>query len=156
MTMESEKKEFVSDVSSFANTSGGYLIYGIKESKEDAGLPIELCGMKIENPGRFETTLENIIQTGLDPRLPATSFHVHMVSLSSKGQWAIIIHIRKSLIAPHMVRSTGRFFSHNSSKKYDLDVSELRTAFELLGSTADRLRRFRADRLRAYPNNRRI
>ena len=147
LAMESEKKEFLSDVSSFANASGGYLIYGIKESKEDAGLPVELCGMQLDNPGKFGTTLENIIQTGLDPRLPASSAHVRVISLPSKGRQAIIVHIRKSWMAPHMVRSTGRFFSRRSSKKYDLDVSELRTAFNLLGTTAERIRDFRVERL---------
>ena len=145
--MESEKKEFVSDVASFANASGGYLIIGIKESKEDAGLPVELCGMQIENPGKFGTTLENIIQTGLDPRLPASNVHVKVVPLSSKDRWAIVIHIRKSWMMLRMVRSTGKFISRRSSKKYELDYSELRTAFELLGTTADRLRNFRVDRL---------
>ena len=145
--MESEKKEFLSDVSSFANANGGFVIYGVRESREDAGLPIELCGMELENPGKFGTTLENIIQTGLDPRLPASNVHVQVVSLPSKDRWAIVISIRKSWMLLHMIRSTGRFFSRRSSKKYDLDFSELRTAFELLGTTADRLRRFRMDRL---------
>jgi hypothetical protein len=143
----SEKKEFLNDVSSFANASGGYLIYGVKESGEDAGLPVDLPGLQLDNPGKFGTTLENIIQTGLDPRLPASGVHVQVVSLPSKQRWAIVIHIQKSWISPHMVKVSGRFFSRKSSGKYDLDVSELRTAFELLGRTADRIRSFRADRL---------
>jgi hypothetical protein len=143
----SEKKEFLNDVSSFANASGGYLIYGIKESKEDAGSPVEMSGLQLDNPGKFGTTLENIIQTGLDPRLPASGVHVRVLPLPSKQRWAIVIHIQKSWMAPHMVKASGRFFSRKSSGKYDLDVSELRTAFELLGRTADRIRSFRADRL---------
>ncbi len=46
--LPSEKKEFLSDVSSFANAIGGYLIYGVKENKEDSGLPVELCGRCID------------------------------------------------------------------------------------------------------------
>ncbi|HEU5375783.1 MAG TPA: ATP-binding protein [Ktedonobacteraceae bacterium] len=49
---DEQKQEFLNDVSSFANTRGGYLIYGIRESKEDAGMPAEVCGLKGENPGR--------------------------------------------------------------------------------------------------------
>jgi predicted HTH transcriptional regulator len=44
---DSEKKEFLSDFSSFANTVGGYLIYGMKENN---GMPIELVGLKINDP----------------------------------------------------------------------------------------------------------
>jgi predicted HTH transcriptional regulator len=36
---DGDKKEFLADVSSFANASGGDLIYGIKEQ---SGVPIEL------------------------------------------------------------------------------------------------------------------
>src|SRR5205823_11719454 len=42
---DEQKQEFLNDVSSFANATGGNLIYGIKESKEDAGRPIEVCGL---------------------------------------------------------------------------------------------------------------
>jgi predicted HTH transcriptional regulator len=40
---ESDKKEFLADVSSFANAAGGDLIFGIGE---DSGVPIELCGFQ--------------------------------------------------------------------------------------------------------------
>ncbi len=39
---ESHRKEFLKDVTSFANSSGGDIIYGIKE---DNGIPIQLTGM---------------------------------------------------------------------------------------------------------------
>ncbi|MBI3460167.1 putative DNA binding domain-containing protein, partial [Candidatus Acetothermia bacterium] len=38
---DSEKKEFLADVSSFANANGGDLIYGIKAND---GLPVNVCG----------------------------------------------------------------------------------------------------------------
>ena len=41
---DSDKKEFLYDISSFANTSGGHLIFGIKE---DGGVPTEICGLDI-------------------------------------------------------------------------------------------------------------
>src|SRR2546421_9344316 len=66
---EGQKQEFLNDVSSFANTTGGYLLYGIKESKADAGRPIEVCGLKDDNPGKRIGDMENIIRTGLDPQL---------------------------------------------------------------------------------------
>ncbi|HYT46203.1 MAG TPA: ATP-binding protein, partial [Methylomirabilota bacterium] len=145
--LPSEKKEFLSDVSSFANAIGGYLIYGVKENKEDSGLPVELCGLQLDNPGKFGTTLENIIQTGIDPRLPASGVHVQVVLLPSKQRWTVVIHIQQSWLRPHMVKPSGRFFTRSSSGKYALEVSELRTAFELSGRTAELIRDFRAERL---------
>ena len=39
---DSDKKEFLADVSSFANTIGGILIFGITEKK---GVPIDIPGV---------------------------------------------------------------------------------------------------------------
>jgi len=41
-TADSDKKEFLYDVSSFANTFGGHLFFGIKAKD---GIPIELSGI---------------------------------------------------------------------------------------------------------------
>ena len=46
-----------------------------------------------------------------------------------------------------MVKSSGRFYSRNSTGKFPLDVTQLRTAFGLAGATAERIRSFRTDRL---------
>ena len=41
-----DKKEFLGDVSSFANESGGYIIYGISEDR-NKGIPEEIKGLNI-------------------------------------------------------------------------------------------------------------
>ncbi len=38
---DKDRKEFLYDISSFANTSGGHLIFGIKE---DGGIPTDIWG----------------------------------------------------------------------------------------------------------------
>lgn len=43
---EGERKEFLYDVSSFANAAGGHLIYGMVE---EGGIPIQLPGIAIAN-----------------------------------------------------------------------------------------------------------
>ena len=59
-----QKQEFLNDVSSFANANGGLQFYGIRESKDDAGVPLEVCGLKGENPGKRINDMETIIRTG--------------------------------------------------------------------------------------------
>ncbi len=46
-----DRKEFLADVSSFANTAGGYLIYGIATKQ---GVPIELYGVEIASIDDFK------------------------------------------------------------------------------------------------------
>jgi len=143
---DEQKQEFLNDVSSFANTTGGLLFYGIRESKTDAGVPLEVCGLKGENPGKRIGDMETIIRTGLEPRLLGISMHA--VSLPThEGRAVIILSIPKSFAAPHMIRSSGRFYSRNSTGKFPLDVTQIRASFELVGITAERIRAFRIERL---------
>src|SRR5258708_28043637 len=64
-----QKQEFLNDVSSFANTNGGLLFYGIRESTDDAGVPLEVCGLKGENTGKRINDFKTIIHTSLQPHL---------------------------------------------------------------------------------------
>lgn len=124
---DSEKKEFLADVSSLANASGGHLIFGIVES---SGLPTDLCGLEIQDPDAEIRRLENIIRDGIEPRIPG--IQTFPVSISG-GKVAIIIWIPRSWALPHMVTYQGqsRFYSRNSAGKYPLDVSELRALFSI-------------------------
>lgn len=142
---DSDKREFLADVSSFANATGGDLIFGIKEVD---GVPSELSGLELSNVDAEKLRLENIIRDGIEPRIPVVS--IQPVTLPTRNiKVAIIIRISKSWAMPHMVtfRGHSRFYSRNSAGKYPLDVSELRALFALSETTAERIRNFRFERL---------
>ena len=61
-----DKKEFLADVSSFANASGGHLVFGMKEA---GGLPKELCGLQLTDVDDAILRLENLMRDGLEPRI---------------------------------------------------------------------------------------
>ena len=124
----SDKKEFLADVSSFANASGGHLVFGMEE---EGGVPTELCGVDVDDVDSEILRLENLIRDGLEPRI--YGHDIKPVDLSN-GKKALVIRIPKSFASPHVVKLKGtfRFYSRNSAGKYPLDVQELRTAF--LGS----------------------
>lgn len=143
---DDSKKEFLADVSSFANASGGYLLLGIEEQ---AGIPTGMIGIELDNVDAQKLRLEEIIRNGIEPRLP--HIDIQPVPLASKpNNYVLILHIQKSWLLPHRVKfkDHGHFYSRNSGGKYRLDTTELRTAFELSGSIADRIQNFRAERLR--------
>jgi len=142
---DGDKKEFLADVSSFANASGGDLIYGIREQ---SGVPVELSGLELSDVDAEILRLESCIQTGIAPRL-FRIVETHPVALPSKQRYAIIIRIRKSWTAPHMVtfKNDSKFFSRDSRGKHQLDVSELRSAFLLSETAVERIRNFRAERI---------
>src|SRR5712692_1871037 len=142
---DGDKKEFLADVSSFANASGGDLIYGIREQ---SGVPVELSGLELSDIDAEILRLESCIQTGIAPRL-FRIVETHPAALPSKQRYAIIIRIRKSWTAPHMVtfKNESKFFSRDSRGKHQLDVSELRSAFLLSETATERIRNFRTERL---------
>ena len=143
---DKEKKEFLADVSSFANASGGDIVYGIIEDKK-TGKPKSLDGLDIENVDQEKLRLDNIIRTGIQPRLPSVTISPAIPLENSKV--ALIIRIYKSWISPHRVIYGGhdKFYSRNSGGKYPLDVGELRAAFNLSETITERIRAFRLDRI---------
>jgi hypothetical protein len=135
------KKEFLADVSSFANASGGDLLFGI-EAEE--GIPRAISPLSI-NPDSERLRWEETIRKGIQPRLPG----VRVSTVPVDGGHVLLIRVPESFVGPHVVsfKNWSRFFSRTSAGKYQLDVDELRSVF-LAGTTlADQIRNFRAERL---------
>lgn len=142
---DSSKKEFLADVTSLANSSGGDLIFGIEQDNQ-IGKPKEVCGIGIENADKEKTRLDDIIRTGIEPRILSVS--IQAIPLKN-SKFAFIIRIPKSWNGPHRVILGGhaKFYARNSSGKYEMDVDELRVAFNLSETLTDRIRNFRLDRI---------
>jgi hypothetical protein len=141
---DGDKKEFLADVSSFANAAGGDLVYGVKAI---AGIASEVCGTVSDVDSEI-LRLENILRDGISPRIPGVN--VRGISISGKTP-VVLIRIPRSWAQPHMVKFGGssKFFSRNSAGKYQLDVGEIRAAFALSETTAEQIRGFRRERLAA-------
>ena len=135
-------KEFLKDVSSFANTAGGHLIIGIKE---DAGTPVELCSLSID-PDKELQRLENLARDCIEPVI--VGLRMKPVTVD-KGGCVIVLRIPKSFNPPHRVRAgnTNRIYGRNSAGAYEYSIEELRVVFTAAASTLDRVRAFRAERL---------
>ena len=142
---DSDKKEFLADVSALANGGGGDLIFGIEE---DQGAASAVIGLDSFDLDKDRLRIESILRDGIAPRI--VGIRVQPVVLSN-GRMAIIVRVPNSLNRPHMVvfKRWSRFYSRNSAGKYQLDVHELRSAFIASESVADRIRQFRVERIDA-------
>ncbi len=138
-----DKKVFLSDVSAFANTIGGHIVYGMKEEK---GIPVELCGMQIDDPDQAKQRLDNLIRDGIDPRIYGIA--VQPVELKD-NKYAVVMRVPQSFNPPHMVIIDGhrKFYARNSSGVYQLSVDELRILFGMAESFTKSARDFRYQRI---------
>ncbi len=139
---ESKKIPFLAEVSAFANTSGGDLIFGVREEN---GFVKSIEGTRTDDPDREILRLENIIRSGIDPRLP--SVHIRAIP-NNTGTFLFIIRVPQSWNAPHRVifSDHSKFYGRSSAGKYPLDVSQLRTAFLRSESLSDKMHSFREER----------
>jgi hypothetical protein len=139
---DGNKKEFLADVSSFANAAGGHLIIGMAE---EGGLATELVGVSVDGDKEV-LRLEEMIRNGIRPRI--MGLESGAVPLSN-GDVAIVIRTPKSWNPPHQVvfQKTFRFWGRGSNGKHPLDVDELRSIFSLSETAAERIRNFRVERI---------
>ncbi|KKN28470.1 hypothetical protein LCGC14_0853990 [marine sediment metagenome] len=145
---DSAKKEFLADVSSFSNASGGDLILGITQDNT-TGKPIgPLEGISISNLDNEIIRLDNIIRDGLEPNIPESLIKIKEVRLTNSN-YIIIIRLTKSWVAPHRIsyKAWDRFYTRSTNGKYRLDIQELRYAFLLSETLAENLKKFRQSRL---------
>ena len=144
------KREFLADVSSFANAGGGDIIYGITEQRDAqgkaTGIPEKAEGLAIPNAGAEKLRLEEIIRTGIDPRIPGIRIG-HYDGFPAGP--VFLIRVPKSWVSPHMVtfKNHSRFYTRNSGGKQQLDVREIRTAFAATGDLRAKISGFQTERL---------
>ena len=145
------KDEFRRDITSFANASGGDLIYGMKEKADEPGIPEELCGFEIQNIEARKNQLTQILDAHIRPRVPNV---VMKEILLSNGNYAFIVRIPQSYNKPHQVviqedkrKGDFQFWIRRESNKAQIAVDELRIAFTLGETLREKIRSFRMERL---------
>jgi len=141
-TNDDQRREFLADVSSFANTAGGDLIIGMTAAK---GVPTGIH--PFTGDGEAERLrLEQMARDGLLPRI--TNLQTRAVALSG-GNFVVVVRVPKSYNPPHRIifKNSGRFWARSSAGKYEPNVDELRRIFTEAPLLAERVRAFRTERI---------
>jgi len=138
-------REFLADVTAFANAQGGDIVYGLDEAN---GAATSLPGVEVDDPDAAILRLEGKLQTGVDPRL--IGVRTKWVPLAN-GRGALVLRIPGSLSAPHRVtfKNGARFYGRNSRGKYELDVHDLRHAFTGSAQLPQQFRQLHAEAIAA-------
>jgi hypothetical protein len=154
-TSEKEaKREFLKDVTSFANAAGGDVFLGIKEPSDGITLGDQLVGL--ENGEALAQDLERLASTSIDPRIPG--LRIVRVPVGA-ARSCIVVHIPPSLSRPHMVNYAGHrsFYVRHSESSFPMTTHEVREAVITSASAEGRARSYadqRFDEIRALLGDR--
>lgn len=146
-TADSDKKEYLADVSAFANTAGGVLLYGIETERDDdgkdTGIAKDISGVVIPNENELRLRLTSIVRDGLDPRL-VPDIAMQVIDVEGAKQ-VLAIGVSRSVAGPHAVwfQKTGKFHRRSSAGKYQADTREIRRMFLERESWEEDVRAFR-------------
>jgi hypothetical protein len=134
------RHEFLADVSAFANSSGGDLVYGIEEDGEGRASAIV---PQPGNPDEEALRLQDVLMHGIEPRVPG----IQIQPIGVAGGFVLAIRVPQSWAGPHRVRTNQHFFIRENARKRQLDVPEVRGLFLRSDHQAQRVRDFRTERL---------
>lgn len=152
---DGDRKEFLADVSAFANTEGGTLIFRVPEKKDasgkNTGLPDTPVGVGQVNADEISRRLDSILRDGTEPSL--TGFAIRVIG-DNPNCTLIALGIPKSPLLPHAVsfKGTGRFHRRTTAGKYQVGVSELRNMFLESYEAEQRIEQFRQNRVERLRN----
>lgn len=140
---ERSKRTLLKTVSSFANTAGGYVLYGIAASN---GVPTDIEGITAENWDQAKLGIEHLIRDGIEPRVSGAQ--VRQVDVD--GHQVLCIYVPQSWTRPHMVKydKTNKFFGRGSGGAFEMDYWQIRQAFLLGQDTSKQIESFRTERSR--------
>ena len=147
-----DKLEFLADITAFANTVGGDIIYGAREARDAAnkptGVPVAIVGLPGVNIDQLKLTLDNLLRDAVDPRLPGVT--LWPIPRGSEPP-CLLVRAPKTTLGLHMVtfRGLGRFYGRATSGRYILDCAQIRDGFLEADAAIERVRQFRRERVAA-------
>jgi hypothetical protein len=137
-----KKKEFLKDVSSFANIAGGDIIIGMTA---EGGLPTGLIGVEADLDAEM-LRLESLLRDRVEPRI--VGVRMRPIPLAN-GRRALVIRIPKSWNPPHAVvhNKSRLIFARNSAGVHEASVDEMRSMFTAGATLLERSREFQRQRM---------
>ena len=140
--------EFRSDVCAFANSDGGYLIFGIGEEK---GVAHELIGIDIpdDNTDKFELDRKNNLNS-ISPQIPPVQFKFLKMDA---GKYIVIIHVQHDFFAPYIHlenESNYKIYRRVGNGKKSASYMEIKNMFTQSLSLEKEIENFRRDRIQCF------
>lgn len=146
--IDAKKADLKSDVCAFANSEGGYIVYGISDEN---GCAKETVGIQIENDNtdKFELDIRNVLNT-IVPKSPYIIFH--FVKLNT-GKFVVVMFIKHDSFAPytHIVDNKGYImYKRSGNENRIMTYTELKNMFNHSLELDKEIIKFRNERVNFY------
>ena len=125
---QSKKKELSKDVSSFANSAGGIIIYGITENNHVAESPSFIDGNKFT-----KEWIEQVIHSNIHRKVDGILI-IPVRFNNDASKTVYVIKIPESSQAPHMA-SDNRYYKRNNFESVPMEEYEVRNLYNRLQKT---------------------
>jgi len=120
--IDANSGEIAKDLSAFANSDGGYIIYGIEEDKHKPKQIIPITGIGIKE------RLDQIAQSGIDPALNVRILPVDINVNGNIGQ-IFLIYIPKKYPVLHFAKKRKRFYYRSNFISTPMERYQIEQAY---------------------------
>jgi len=123
------RKELLRDICMFANASGGMLIIGVDEVRDEEGKPTGTpsatdIGVSIDNPEKLLDAYAAAVESCISERLLVQTKAVPIAD----GRYVLLISVPNSTRKPHMVTFKGSIYlsGRRERSRYPLSIREVK------------------------------
>lgn len=128
---DQRKQEIAKDITGLANSKGGYLIYGIKETNDGKNIPEKIVGIGSKKGNQNVVDwLNQIINNG--GVIPKVHYFSKMIEIPGSEEIILILEIDESLNKPHMVLYNDAccYYARFGTETKKTDHLQVKTMFE--------------------------
>lgn len=142
---DDDKKEYLRDVSAFANANGGDLLYGVKDEN---GIITAVPGMELQDVESEILRLSQLARDCIDPRI--FNLTISPIRLES-GKAVLLVRVPQSIDSPHMItfKRINQFWIRQNTGKAPMTTSDVRNSVLRTFGWRERLRKVHSDRMEA-------
>jgi hypothetical protein len=132
------QSEFLKDVTAFANSSGGTLLFGAEEGRgDDEGVIIAFPGLHLQ-PDETHRRIDNLLRDAIDERPMGV---LHRAIPRPDGRYYYVVRVPPSPLAPHMVttgKHSSKFFLRGNATTSPMDARQIKETSLKAASAFDR------------------